>query len=131
MRRGLIRGVALLAPTVLPGAAGALAAPPSATTGAASDGDHDSATVHGTVNPQGQATTYHFDYGTTSAYGSQNATPSPGSGTSGADVSTTLSGLKADMTYHYRVVATSSEGTTNGADRSFTTAKLPAPAVTT
>src|SRR5689334_8096702 len=131
MRRGSFRTVAVLATVLVSGTAVALAAAPSATTGAASGVDHESATVHGTVNPQGQATTYHFEYGTTSAYGSQTTDTSAGSGTSNADVSAALGGLKANTTYHYRLVAASSQGTTDGADRSFTTAKLPAPAVTT
>src|SRR3954462_9955069 len=131
MWRGPIRALVVLAAIILAGTAVALAAAPSATTGGATDVDHDSATVHGKVNPQGQATTYPFEYGTTSAYGSQTANASAGSDTSSVDAAATLSALKANTTYHYRLVATSSEGTTNGADRSFTTAKLSAPAVTT
>src|SRR4051794_21779666 len=124
MRRGFIRALAVLAAIILAGTAVALGAAPTATTGGATGVDHDSATVHGTVNPQGQATTYDFEYGTTSAYGSQTATTPAGSGTSSVDAEATLSALKANTTYHYRLAATSSEGTTNGADRSFTTAKL-------
>src|SRR5205085_11576267 len=46
---------------------------PGAVTGAATSGAPTSATLNGTVNPDGEATTYHFDYGTTAAYGSEPA----------------------------------------------------------
>jgi phosphodiesterase/alkaline phosphatase D-like protein len=38
-----------------------------------------------------------------------------------ASVSETVSGLSADTTYHYRLVATNSSGTSYGSDRSFQT----------
>ncbi|HWL48526.1 MAG TPA: LamG domain-containing protein, partial [Acidimicrobiia bacterium] len=40
-------------------------------------------------------------------------------------VSETLSGLSPNTLYHYRLVATSPEGPTNGADKTFTTAPAP------
>jgi hypothetical protein len=98
-------------------------------TGAASSIGPTSATVAGTVNPQGLATTYLFEYGKTTSYGSKTASKSAGSGTSTVAVSTTISSLSPGTTYHYRIVATSSAGTSNGADRSFTT--TPPPTVVT
>jgi len=82
----------------------------------------NSATLNGTVNPNGQATTYYFEYGTTSGYGSQTASQSAGSGSSDVGVSANLSALSSGATYHYRLVATNSSGTTRGADKTFTTA---------
>ncbi len=45
-----------------------LAGPPSITGGASEVGLHE-ATLHGTVNPDGKATTYIFQYGSSTAYG--------------------------------------------------------------
>ena len=97
--------------------------PPAVTTGSASAITSTTASVSGTINPHGLSTTYHFDYGTTTAYGSRTPTPdaSAGAGTTASAVSTGLSGLSATTTYHYRLVATNSAGTTNGLDATFTT----------
>src|SRR5689334_12360249 len=123
--------LAVLAVAGIASAAVALGAAPSATTGAATGVTDTASTLHGTVDPQGQATTYLFEYGTTSAYGSTTPSASAGSGTGPSDVTASLSGLTAQTTYHYRLVASSSQGTTNGADSTFTTSRDPAPAVTT
>ncbi|MGZ5341412.1 MAG: fibronectin type III domain-containing protein [Solirubrobacterales bacterium] len=100
---------------------------PDAVTGAATSITQSSATVGGTVNPSGEATTYHFEFGTTTAYGSQTADTNAGSGTSDQAAAANLSGLSAGTTYHYRVVATNPSGTTAGDDAEFTTAP-PTPA---
>jgi streptogramin lyase len=92
-------------------------------------------TLRGSIDPQGQATTYHFDWGTTTAYGSQAplADASVGSDTSEHAVELTLGELTPDTNYHFRVVASNcggcAEGTTYGSDETFTTA--PAPLVVT
>jgi hypothetical protein len=97
--------------------------PPSATTGSATGVTSTAATIAGTVNPNGLSTTYHFEYGTTTSYGTRTPAPdgSAGSGTTAAPVSANLSGLTASTTYHYRLVATNSAGTSNGSDATFTT----------
>lgn len=80
------------------------------------------ATLNATVNPEGLVTTYQFEYGTTTAYGSK-APASPkgiGAGTSNLKVSETIGGLLPKTTYHFRIVATNSLGTTFGEDREFT-----------
>jgi hypothetical protein len=56
--------------------------PPAVTTRSASRVSHSSAGVTGVVNPEGQATTYYFRYGTTTAYGLQTSPTSVGSGSS-------------------------------------------------
>ena len=71
------------------------------------------------------ATTYHFDYGPTAAYGSSTPEVAAGDGHSAVAASAALAGLLAGTTYHYRVVATSAGGATPGADAAFTTAPLP------
>lgn len=97
--------------------------PPTATTGGASSVTQSSATLAGSVNPNGAATTCTFQYGTSTAYGSSVPCASaPGSGTSVAVASAGLSGLAAGTTYHYRIVASNAGGTSNGGDATFTTA---------
>jgi len=104
--------------------------PPAATTGAASLIEATSATLNATVNPNGAATTYRFEWGRSSEYGSSiPATDSAvGSDTSGQQLAQAVSGLTAGTTYHFRVVATNAAGTTYGADRSFTTRSAEPPA---
>lgn len=99
---------------------------PSATTGAASGVTPTGATLAGTVNPNGSATSCRFEYGTTTAYGSSvDCASAPGGGASAVAVSAALSGLSAGTTYHYRLDATNAGGTTNGADMTFATPTPP------
>jgi streptogramin lyase len=98
---------------------------PAATTGAASNVSAGTATLNGTVNPNGPPETYYyFEYGTTTAYGADAPTP-PGTDVGFGEVavpaSTTIGGLQPGTTYHYRIVALSWAGTSYGEDRSITT----------
>jgi hypothetical protein len=105
--------------------AGTLAAP-SVTTGTGSVGSQTTGTLSGTVNPNDATLSdCHFDYGTTTAYGSSVPCTVVPSATGGAQgVVAQLSGLNASTTYHFRVVASSGVATNDGGDASFTT---PAP----
>jgi hypothetical protein len=76
--------------------------------------------------PNGLATTWWFEYGTTTGYGTKTSTHSAGSGTGAAKESLAISGLKASTTYHFRIVARNSSGTTVGSDKSFSTSLSPA-----
>ena len=98
---------------------------PTVTTGSATGVTATEAILHGTVNPNGFATTDHFEYGETTSYGTSVPVPSEsaGSGTTEVAKGYILTGLKPSTTYHFRLVGTSSE-TTNGKDASFTTAAL-------
>lgn len=107
------------------------ASSPTVATGARSGVTDSSAVLHGTVNPNGSATTYYFQWGLTTAYGLQSAERSAGHGTSSKAVKTTASGLIPGTVYHYRLVATNGAGTTVGTDRTFTTAGNPPPGVST
>ncbi len=78
------------------------------------------ATLKGLVNPEGAEAKYFFEYGPTSSYGSRTAEASGGSGISNLEVSKTISGLTLEGTYHYRIVATNSSGTTGGEDHTVT-----------
>ncbi len=117
---------AVLASTVgLTLAGSAAAAAPSAITGPVTSVGPTTATATGTVNPGGQATTWYVEYGTSTSYGTKTANVSAGSGTANTAVSASLTGLTAGTTYHYRVVATNSSGTDQGADGIFTTSAGP------
>lgn len=98
-------------------------AAPAVTTSAASGVTATTATLNGTVNPEGAATTYQFQYGTSTSYGSvAPASPaSAGSGSSVVSESASLTGLSASTTYDYRLVATNATGTTDGGNQTFTT----------
>jgi tripartite motif-containing protein 71 len=98
-------------------------APPKATTNAASAVTSSAGTLNASVNPRAVATSYRFEYGLTTSYGSKVPIPdlSIGSGTDDVAVSQPIAGLKPSTTYHFRVVATSVEGTTLGSDQAFTT----------
>jgi hypothetical protein len=85
-----------------------------------------SASLGGTVDPNGSATGWWVEYGTTTGYGSRTDTRSAGSGTSPVSVSARLTGLTAGVTYHFRLVAANDAGTSRGADRSFRTDRAPA-----
>jgi hypothetical protein len=98
------------------------ALPPTVTTNAATAILFNTATVNGTVNPNGASSTVNFDYGLTIAYGSNVAgTPSPVTGNSPVAVSANLTGLAPGILYHYRVNGVNAGGTTNGNDMTFTT----------
>jgi len=101
------------------------ALPPSASSQAASGVGQSSATIGGSVDPHGQATTYHFEYGATSTYGSRTAEQDAGAGTGAQAVAAVLTGLSAGTTYHYRLVAANAAGPGVGEDRTFTTATPP------
>jgi hypothetical protein len=98
---------------------------PGAVTGTATDVTTTSATLNGTVDPNGRATTWYFQYGTSTSYGSKTPAKSAGSGTSSVNVSIAISGLKPGRVYHYRLVATSDAGTSRGADATFSTSGAP------
>jgi hypothetical protein len=94
---------------------------PTVVTGAASDITTATAQMNGSVNPNGSATTYYFEYGPTTAYGSATVAQSAGSGTSLVAVNSPLTGLTASTVYHYRLVAQNASGMVQGSDVSFTT----------
>jgi hypothetical protein len=113
--------------------------PPTATTGKATKVKATSATLNGVAGPDvagGDITRYFFQYGKTKAYGSQKPRPpgTIGSCPSGIttpspycnvpktkSVSAKISKLASCTTYHFRLVATNADGTTNGGDKKFTT----------
>jgi hypothetical protein len=122
VRAGLLVTIVSCAGTL---SAAAAAAPtcsqaPSAVTAAATDVTATSAKLNGTVNPQGCDTTYHFEYGTTIAYGTTTPNTDAGSGTTTANVTASVK-LAPNTTYHFRIVASNAAGTTQGSDLNFAT----------
>ena len=94
---------------------------PSVTTTAATAVLLTTATLNGTINPNGLASNYHFDYGTTISYGNSTTTTPAGAGSSSVDVNAPITGLTSGVTYHFRLVGVNSDGTSNGNDMTFTT----------
>jgi len=101
---------------------------PTVTTGDGAPTSSTTATVHGTVNPNGYATTSWFEYGTSSTLATKTDTAhtSSGSGTGDIEVSQNLT-VSDNTIYYYRFVASSSAGTSYGDIKSFTTPALNGP----
>ncbi len=104
-------------------AAAQAAAPPVIEGESVDDVILDAATLQARLNPEGSETTYSFEYGRSTAYGSTAPIPYEliGSGTSAETVEARIKGLTAGTTYHYRVLATSGGVTVYGGDKSFRT----------
>ena len=100
---------------------------PLVTTGIASSVSALTATLTGAVNPQGLTATGWYEYGLTSAYGTKTPVLNFGNGAANVAISFPLSGLLPGKAYHYRLVGTTSAGTTAGADSSFATETVLAP----
>jgi hypothetical protein len=94
---------------------------PTVETKAATSVAETGATLNGLVNPKGAETKYYFEYGTTTSYGTKTAEVSAGSGISNVEESKAITGLTAGTIYHFRIVATNTDGTTDGSDREFKT----------
>jgi hypothetical protein len=85
------------------------------------------ASVTGMVTPNGLPTTYWFEYGTTSVLGSRTVSQSIGSGFSPISSPLFITGLNANTTYYYRLVASNNLGATSGTIYSFKTNSNPTP----
>jgi hypothetical protein len=112
---------------------------PNVVTGNVSDVSSTRATLLGTVDSEGSdlATTYYFQYGPNTAYGS---TAPLGDGTIAAAlnpipdpqaVSAPLTGLQPNTTYDYRLVALNADGETAGPNQTFFTSPAPPTATLT
>ena len=81
------------------------------------------ATLNGTLNPNSSATSFHFEYGTDTTYGTSTASTDAGAGAEDQPVTAELTGLTAGTTYHFRLVADNGTGgVQHGADTTFSTA---------
>jgi hypothetical protein len=99
--------------------------PVALATGTATDIGPESATLTGSVSEIGVPTSYHFEYGLTTAY--TNETPATDLGTEVGQlaVATPVGGLSPQTTYHFRLVATDKAGVAHGQDQTFTTPPAP------
>ncbi len=100
---------------------------PLSNTGSASSVTQASATLNATVNPNSEEVSEcKFEYGTTESYmSSMPCSALPGSGPSPVAVSASIEGLTKQTTYHFRIVATNSTGTSYGSDQTFATGPKP------
>jgi hypothetical protein len=89
------------------------------------------ATLNGTLSPNGSDTSYYFEYGTSTNYGVTTPSVDAGTGSSAQAVSVTLTALSPSTTYHFQLVATNANGTTDGGDLNFVTEAPAASYVTT
>ena len=117
--------VAMLVALAMPAAAQAATSSPTVSTGVARSVSYGSATLTGSVTPNGADASYYFQYGLTKAYGGQSAIADAGSGTKRVNVSLSVTGLQPLTVYHYRLVAVNSAGASIGGDRTFLTTKVP------
>jgi hypothetical protein len=93
-----------------------------------------SATLNAGINPNNQETTYRFEYGATTAYGTVLPVPNASIGTGYANIGVgqEISGLAPGTTYHFRAVATNAASeTTAGPDQTFTTPSSQPPVLST
>ena len=121
IRRG---GLVALAASLIVAATASAAAPVATTTGARDIGP-GAATLVGTVDPNGEATRFYFEYGTTRRYGSRTPEASAGSGANARRVTARVEGLAPNTRYHFRLVATNPSGVHSGADKVFRTRPQP------
>ena len=120
-----LRAVVIAAALLCAPATAAAAEKPVVTSGAAASITDSSVVLNGTVTPKGAATTYYFQYGTTSLYGTVTSAGSIAAGSGRVRITATITGLAPVTTYHYRLVAQNSEGVARGSHRTFKTKKVP------
>lgn len=129
MAAGTLTAIATLAAPAALGPlasdAGAAVTLPTVYTGKAAHVGYGSATLEGSVTPNGGNTSYYFQYGLTNAYGGQTTIADAGAGTSKVNVSLPITGLEPLTVYHYRLVAVNGAGPSIGGDRTLLTRKVP------
>jgi hypothetical protein len=103
--------------------------PDAPVSGTASGVGQTTATISGSVNPEGARTNVSFQFGTTTAYGQTTPVQTTGPDNAADAFSAALTGLPTGTTIHYRAVATSDFGTQVGADQTLTTQTPPPPPV--
>ena len=101
-------------------------AAPTVATSAADAITTSGATLHGSVNPDQATASAHFEYGTTTAYGESTAEQTANGVGEVALSPAQLTGLQPGTTYHFRLVASSDDGSSASSDATFTTTATPA-----
>jgi phosphodiesterase/alkaline phosphatase D-like protein len=96
--------------------------PPGVSTGPASQVGRNTSTLTGVISPNGQSTTWFFQWGTTTSYGNNTTGGTVAASNAPSTVSQALAGLQAGTIFHYRLVGTHGGTSTNpGADEIFMT----------
>ena len=98
-----------------------LSIPPTVATHSAESITESTATLTGTVNPNGTNADYYFEYGIDQYYGYITANTNMGSGRTDMIVGADIGDLNDDTTYHYRIIGTNQSGSSYGEDSIFTT----------
>jgi kumamolisin len=98
---------------------------PTVTTSPATIITASSATLNGSTNPRGSATTVYFQYGPTVSYTSTTGSLAAGGGAAAVPFTTSVGGLASHTPYHFRAVASNVAGTVYGIDSTFTTLAAP------
>ena len=139
--RGLILTVLATAVCLMAGAgvpvladASEVVSAPLVDAGEAQNITRTTATLAGTVDPAGLETFYYYQYGTSTSYGGNAPSiqgVNAGSGMEPVPAPIGVSGLVPATTYHYRLLATNADGTTESPDQTFTTAPPTPPTVST
>src|SRR6188474_1771996 len=106
-----------------------LAAPPTIDSQSAVNVTASSADLRAQINPLGTATSYHFEYGTTRAYGQSTPEVAIGDSHGAVAVEAHIEGLDP-VVHHFRVVATNEAGTTTSANQTFNFYPEPCPNAT-
>jgi phosphodiesterase/alkaline phosphatase D-like protein len=102
--------------------------PAAAVTGPPSQVGKTTATPTGTINPEGQTTTWVVQYGLTSAYGFETFAQTLAAVATPVTVSTQLQGLAPGTLFHYQIVAFhGSSVISSGGDQTFLTEPNPRP----
>lgn len=104
---------------------GPAATPPTAVTQSPTALAAAGATLQADVQSGSSSATVVFEYGLTTAYGTQIIHAAPLAPSQSLTVSEPLPGLTPGATYHCRVIATNNQGSSTGADIAFTTPALP------
>lgn len=101
---------------------------PTSTTGPKAFPTATTVTITGGVIPNGAYTNYWFEYGTSASVTSKTVTQNIGSGYSLIATPAYITGLKANTTYYYQLVAENSNGKVVGTQYTFkTTQNTPSP----
>jgi flagellar hook assembly protein FlgD len=95
--------------------------PPTAITEAVTDLSMSGVTLNGTVNPKGSETSVFFEWGTDISYGNSTTPQIIGSDMDNIALADIITDISINTTYHYRIVATNTYGTSYGGDMDFTT----------
>jgi len=98
--------------------------PPGAATGPATAVGLRSATMTGVVDPNDAATTYMFQYGLTSSYGTETFGVTLPAGSLPVTVAQPIEGLSPGTAFHYRIVALHGGIASYGNDATFVTLPL-------